>query len=296
MQAIQKIPANYRCRDWRRFDRKFFDQQRAIGARLRPEVSSQGIADAQYTANPSTNFPSQSVNHRWDFFVQSILNAGNAYISFLPGVSPTNIGASPFTIGGLGVTAIPATGTELMGTQFATSTAAGVQSAGLVPNANLATVSAVLGNYQNGGVLRFRLALNQTTNTRIWFGLIGIPASAATYQANVPNTFFIGFRYSTQLPSPDTRYQCVVNLNSVTQFIVGENGGSHVDLNTHIFEMQFGTNITFLIDNAIVGSLNFAGIPTNTAFQPGICFDNVVTGNTSKWTFFYLKGNLNSSL
>lgn len=282
-----------RCRDWRRFDRRFLDPRYQLEQRIRQNITSKDVggSDFQLTSSPSQSLGPSNPNHYWDFRYWSITNVGSGYTGEGFGMSVTSITGSPFLFTSSPSIQIQnATATELMGTTALTSAVAG-QSAGWIFQSN--ATNATLGNYAN---IRFRLALNQTTNFRIWIGLGAVQQSATLYRSNTPNTPFCGFRLSTQTPAPDTRYQCVTQLNGVTQTLLGESGGTHLDTNTHIFDMVFGSGINFLIDNSLVGSLPFGVLAQNLAMSPMVAFDNVTNAVIVSWTFFYMKGNIKAGL
>jgi hypothetical protein len=188
-------------------------------------------------------------------------------------------------------TSVSATATQPAGCQFNTSGSAGTFSASARYNSNGAGVAIIttLAQYRR---VRWRLSLAQTANTRVFIGLTGNSISDATFQADTPNTNFVGFRYSTH--ASDSKYQCITQTDNSHQTINAETTASHVDTNVHVFEIIYdGTHVIFYIDSVQVGTQT-GNIPANTVeLGPSVYFDQVGNTGIKSWTLFWIKGVLN---
>jgi hypothetical protein len=177
-------------------------------------------------------------------------------------------------------TGVVATGTEISGITLATGTAN--PSASLVQGRASSTTA---GNISLGihRSIKWRIALTQTTNCRMWLGLGSIFAASPAYVTDTPAAAIVGFRYSAGV---DTKWSCVTQTGATHQTVNQETTASHVDTNTHDFEIRWdGVNAIFLIDGTQVGSQN-GNIPaTTTLFLAFATLDNKTSAAIQSFTF-----------
>jgi hypothetical protein len=117
---------------------------------------------------------------------------------------------------------------------------------------------------------RAKVRLNQTTNVRMW---IGILTEVTSVTSDLPNANIAAFRYSTL--AGDTKWQCITATDNTHDTITPQSG-NNLDTNFHIFEIQYsptGPTVTFLIDGAVVAT-STTNLPTLGNLMFYIAIDN----------------------
>lgn len=128
--------------------------------------------------------------------------------------------------------------------------------------------------------VRSKIRLNQTTNVRMWVGLV---TEVTVLTSDNLNANVAAFRYSTN--AGDTTWQCYTATDS-THFTVTPASVNFLDATTfHTFEIQYtGTSVLFYIDNTLVGT-STTNLPTLGTLSHTIGIDNITTAYSPSFDF-----------